>query len=115
MNLNEEQTRKRNNILKWIGVILSSVPPIILVCTFIFHVDSDIGTWLIHVLWCGLYGSIILWWSHEAKVLRWIMPILNIFPFLFVALGAMMGGIKGLLIVILKTVIWYVPWLTILG
>jgi len=115
MNLNEEQTRKRNKLLKWIGVILSSVPPIILVCTFIIHVDSDIGTWLIHVLWCGLYGSIILWWSHEAKVLRWIMPILNIFPFLFVALGAMMGGIKGLLIVILKTVIWYVPWLTILG
>ena len=115
MNLNEKQTKKRNKILKWIGLTLSVIPPIILVCVFTLPIDSDIGTWLIHILWCGLYGSIILWWSHEAKVLKWVMPILNIFPFLFVALGAMMGGIKGLLIVILKMVIWYVPWISILG
>ena len=115
MNLNEGQKKKRNLILKWVGLVLSAIPPIILVCVFIFPIDSDIGTWLIHILWCGFYGSIILWWSHEAKILKWIMPILNVFPFLFVALGAMMGGVGGLLIVILKMVIWYVPWISILG
>lgn len=115
MNLNEQQLKKRNQILKWIGMILASIPPIILACIFIAPVDSEISGVLIHVMWCGFYGSVLLWWSHETKVLRWIMPILNVFPFLFVALGAMMGGIKGLLIVILKTVIWYVPWIRILG
>ena len=115
MNLNEEQMKKRNLTLKWGGLVMSVIPPIMLVYVFIFPIDSDIGTWLIHVLWCGFYGSIILWWSHEAKIFKWILPILNIFPFLFVALGAMMGGAGGLLIVILNMVIWYVPWISILG
>lgn len=114
MNLNEEQIKKRNQILKWVGLVLSAIPPIILAC-FLIDIDSDIITWLIHVLWCGFYGCILLWWSHESKVLKWIMTVLNVFPFLFLAIGSMMGGIMGPIIVILKTVIWYVPWISILG
>lgn len=109
MNLNEEQLKKRNIILKWVGLILSAIPPIILAC-FLINIDSDIITWLIHVLWCGFYGCILLWWSHESKVLKWIMTVLNVFPFLFLAIGSLMGGIMGPIIVILKTVIWYVPY-----
>jgi hypothetical protein len=115
MTLDEMPMKKRNEIIKWTGFALSAIPPVILVCIFIFSLSSDIGMALIHVLWCGLYGSILLWWSHESRVLKWIMPVLNLPAFAFVALGAMMGGIKGLLIVILKTVIWYVPWITLLG
>ena len=115
MNLNEQQLKKRNQILKWIGMILTSIPPIILACIFIAPVDSEIPGVLIHVMWCGFYGSVLLWWSRECKVLKWIMPVLNVFPLAFLILGFMMGGIMGLLIVILKTLIPYVPWISILG
>ena len=115
MNLNEQQLKKRNLILKLIGIILTAIPPILLACVFIGPIDSNLGSVLIHVLWCGFYGSILLWWSQEAKVFKWVMPILNVFPFLFVALGTMMGGIGGLFIVILKMLIPYVPWISLLG
>jgi len=70
---------------------------------------------IFHVTWCGLYGCILLCRQKAHIILKVVMIVINALAFCFPAMAAMMGGLGGLGIILLKTIIPYVPWITLLG
>lgn len=72
-------------------------------------------TLVYNVLWCGFYGCLLLCLFWQKTLLKIFFLALNGGCFLFIALGAMMGGAGALGILLLKALIPFGPWLDILG
>ena len=116
MKLNEEQQQKRDKILKWVAIVLCLILPGSVAGMLVSHNVTSVFTDLvIHVTWCGFYGCILLCRQKVHAALKIFMILLNVIAFTFPAIGLMMAGLSGLLVLLLKTLIPFVPWFTLAG
>ena len=116
MKLNEEQQQKRDRILKWTAIVLCLILPGTVAGMLVSHNVTSIFTDLVlHVTWCGFYGCLLLCRQKVHAALKVCMILINVAAFAFPAIGLMMAGLSGLFVLLLKTVIPFIPWFTLLG
>lgn len=115
MKLSEEQQVKRDKLLKWVALILCMILPVTVVGVLAVPSAELFADIIFHVTWCGLYGCILLYRQKVHIILKVVMIVINALAFCIPAMAAMMGGLGGLGIILLKTVIPIVPWITLLG
>lgn len=89
------------NIWKYIGMILSAILPIAALAYFTGIYDFPVY----NMLWCGFYGSIIVCILCRSKLYKGILVVFNAAVLLLCSFGALMGGIQGLSIILLYTLI----------
>lgn len=56
-------------------------------------------------LWCGFYGCILLAFFSKEKIYKYAAIIMNLTVILLCTVGALMGGIYGLWIILLHMLI----------
>lgn len=88
-------------VCKYIGIMISAILPIASLVYFTGIYDL----YLYDQLWCGFYGCIMVYLFSEEKIYKFIATIMNVPIILFCAFGALMGGVYGLWIVLLHTLI----------
>lgn len=89
------------NILKYIGMVLSAILPILGMLAFAGIYDVYLYNWL----WCGFYGCILVCILARAKIYKASIIILNLAIILICAFGALMGGFYGLWIILLHLLV----------
>lgn len=98
----------RTKFLKVTLILSSAILPILFILTFANIVDSGVIN-IISYLWVGFYSSIFLIKFVDIDWLEKILIILNAFVILTMLLGSLMGGIHGILLVILKMILPFIP------
>ena len=73
--------------------------------TFVDFLEDN----LYNLLWCGLYGCVLVCLAFKSKWIRAFAIMLNLFPFGLLALGSLMGGVFGPLILLAKAIIPFLP------
>ena len=64
---------------------------------------------LYNLLWCGLYGCILVCLTFRKIWVKATAVALNLFSFGFLSLGALMGDIHAPLVLLLKAAIPFLP------
>ena len=97
----------KNNIGKYIGIILSAILPIVTLMYFNnIYLGHPYG-WL----WCGFYGCILICIFTKSKIYKAIAIIANLATVLMFTAGALMGGLYGLWIIFINLLIpFYYFW-----
>ncbi|EFI42115.1 MULTISPECIES: hypothetical protein [Peptoniphilus] len=86
---------------KYVGIILSAILPIVTLMDFNGINVGHLYNWL----WCGFYGCIIVCILSKSKIYKAVAIILNLMVISLLTLGALMGGIYGLWIILLHLLI----------
>lgn len=98
----------KTKFLKISLLISSAILPILFVLTFSNIIDSAVIN-IMSYLWVGFYSSVFLIKFVDIDWLEKLLITLNAFVILTMILGSLMGGIQGILIVILKMVLPFIP------
>lgn len=98
-------------IFKYFGIALALVLPIAFVLEFGGILNLDKFVHIYNLLCCGFYGSIIVLILAKSKLLKTFIVLLNIAIFAFLGFGALMGGLEGLMILGLYTIIPFYSFL----
>lgn len=117
-NVKLEQIRD-NKLAKCGSFILAMILPIVGICLLTSPIDSglsDISLDIIyHVLWCGFYGSILCAIMFKNLYIRLLVILPNLALIVTIICFSAMGGIGGSGIALLKTIIPFIPWFSMLG
>lgn len=107
----------RNNTLIKILIFILCLPLPVVIGTSLFSSNS----WNIFpnnnpyvYLSFGFYGCLLACLIWKNRLLKVLMITLNIVPGFFLFLGALMGGIEGIVTLLLIMLLPFIPWIKIL-
>ena len=97
---------------KVIALVLCAVLPCAL--TYVIALVNGpiadfLGKNIYNLLWCGLYGCILVCLTFKRIYIKVAAVALNLLPFAFLALGALMGGIFAPFALLLKAIVPFMP------
>ena len=64
---------------------------------------------LYNLLWCGWYGCVLVCLTFQNKLIKAVVIVFNLLSFGFLALGSLMGGVFGPLVLLAKAIIPFLP------
>ena len=101
-------------ITKVVSLVLCAILPCALLASVFFGAfDNTIVDFLeenlYNLLWCGLYGGVLVCLTFKNKWIKAFAIVLNLLPFGFLALGSLMGGVFGPLVLLAKAIIPFLP------
>ena len=103
-----------HKITKIISLVLCVILP------FVFFVVVFIGAFnntmvnffeknLYNLLWCGWYGCVLVCLTFQNNWIKAVVIVPNLLSFGFLALGSLMGGVFGPLVLLAKAIIPFLP------
>ena len=95
--------------------MLALVLPVVGIGLFALPIDSEFSKIIYHVLWCGFYGSILCVIMFKNLYVRLLIIFPNLVLIVTIVCFSAMGGIGGSGIALLKTIIPFLPWFSLLG
>lgn len=99
--------KKKQSItaMSFIAVVSGLIFPMI--ALYFFNIDSDFNIW--NLWWIAFYSIVLLLIFVKSKLLKIILVIINIICWGMTGFGMLMGGFKGLLYFLVKTIIPFMP------
>ena len=103
-----------HKVTKAVSLVLCAIlPGAFLASVFFRAYDNAIVGFLeenlYNLLWCGLYGCALVCMTFKRKWIKAFAIVLNLLPFGFLALGSLMGGVSGPLVLLAKAMIPFLP------
>ena len=95
---------KENKFIKIVAIILS----VIFSCTVISTFLGFVPYFILNVLWCGLYGCILVCLAFKSKWIRVSAISLNLISFGFISFVCMMGGLSAPFWLLLKAIVPFI-------
>ena len=103
-----------HKITKLISLVLCAILPCALFVSVFFgdFYNTMVGFLeknLYNLLWCGWYGCVLVCLTFQNIWIKVVVIVLNLLPFGFLALGSLMGGVFGPLVLLAKAIIPFLP------
>ena len=101
-------------VTKVIALVLCAILPCALISLVFFDVFNNtisdfLSENLYNFLWCGFYGCVLVCLTFQNKWIKTVVITLNLLPFGFLALGSLMGGVFGPLVLFRKAIFPFLP------
>ena len=106
---------RSNIIIKICSLVLALILPVVGIGALVLPIDSVFLKSIYHVLWCGFYGSILCVIMFKNLYVRLLIILPNLAFIVIIVCFSAMGGIGGSGIALLKTIIPFIPWFSLLG
>ncbi len=99
---------QENKILKLTIIISSLILPIVFILNATGIINNDIFNFY-SSLWIGFYSTLFLILFIEKKIIIVALIIINVGILIFALVGSLLAGIEGLLYMLIKMILPFIP------